>query len=86
MFSVYILYSKKLKRYYVGTTDNIQERLVEHNSIKYENAFTSRGIPWELKLVLESLSSEQAYAIEKHIKSMKSKNYRKFNSVFRDER
>ena len=48
MYVVYILYSKKLNRFYTGTTDDFERRLAEHNSNKYDDGFTSRGIPWEL--------------------------------------
>ena len=73
MYCVYILFSFKLDRFYIGTTDNIDSRLAEHNNSEYPDAFTTRGIPWELFLIIENLTSSQAYAIEKHIKKMKSK-------------
>ncbi|MBP5135682.1 MAG: GIY-YIG nuclease family protein [Paludibacteraceae bacterium] len=41
---VYILYSAKLDRYYVGSTDNIIRRLGEHNRKK--GKYTDVGIPW----------------------------------------
>ena len=75
MFSVYILKSVKLNRFYIGTTDNVQRRIIEHNSKSFKNAFTSRGIPWVLVLSIDNLSSQQAYKIERHIKNMKSKKY-----------
>ena len=75
MYVVYILYSKKLNRFYTGTTDDFERRLLEHNSNKYDDGFTSRGIPWELFLLIEELSSSQAYRMERHIKSMKSSRY-----------
>jgi predicted GIY-YIG superfamily endonuclease len=31
MYWVYILYSKKLNRFYTGTTDDVLARLSEHN-------------------------------------------------------
>ncbi len=74
-FSVYILYSSKLDNYYVGTTDNVERRLGEHNTKEHEGSFSTKGIPWELKFVIDNLSSSQAYAIEKHIKKMKSAVY-----------
>lgn len=75
MYYVYIIYSEKLDRYYVGTTDNIEKRLIEHNTDFYKNSFTSRGIPWELKLKFQSQSSEKAYKLERFIKSMKSRKF-----------
>ncbi|MBK8874977.1 MAG: GIY-YIG nuclease family protein [Bacteroidetes bacterium] len=35
MFCVYIIFSRKLNRYYVGTTDDFVKRLAEHNDIKH---------------------------------------------------
>jgi putative endonuclease len=75
MFSVYILKSEKLNRFYIGTTDDVQRRIIEHNSQTFKNAFTSRGVPWVLILSIDNLSSDQAYKIERHIKKMKSKKY-----------
>ena len=74
-FAVYILYSEKLNRFYVGTTDNPERRLNEHNSRNYSNAYTKNGIPWSLFLVIDHLNSNQAFNIERHIKKMKSKTY-----------
>jgi putative endonuclease len=76
MYSVYILYSGKLERYYIGSTDlEPQERLFEHNSKRNNNSFTTRGIPWELFFVLFCNSRLQARQIELHIKKMKSRKY-----------
>ncbi|MBK6640818.1 MAG: GIY-YIG nuclease family protein [Bacteroidetes bacterium] len=75
MFCVYIIFSRKLNRYYVGTTDDFVKRLAEHNDIKHPGSFTSRGIPWESYLLIDDLHSEQAYQIEEHIKNMHSKKY-----------
>ena len=75
MFFVYILFSKKLNHFYVGSSDNYLKRLEEHNDIKYEDSFTAKGIPWELFFVITCDANAQAYQIEKHIKNMKSANY-----------
>ncbi len=77
MFVVYIIYSEKLNRFYIGTTDDFQRRLAEHNSTHYENSFTSRGIPWEEYLVIDRMTSEQARKVEAHIKKMRSSTYLK---------
>lgn len=62
-----------MKRYYIGTTDNTIKRLEEHNSNKYANSYTSKGIPWKLKLSFACESSTKAYQLENFIKRMKSK-------------
>jgi putative endonuclease len=75
MYLVYIIYSSKLDRYYIGVTNDIAARLKKHNTKVYKNAFTSRGIPWELKFTIEDLEKHQAFAIEHHIKQMHSRKY-----------
>ncbi len=73
---VYILYSDSRKCFYVGTTDDIEKRLAEHNIKKYGNkSFTAKGRPWKLFHQIHGLESQQAYDIECHIKKMKSKKY-----------
>ena len=47
-FSVYIIYSAVLRRFYTGTTDDVTKRIEEHNSKEYPGSFTSKGIPWDL--------------------------------------
>ena len=71
-FSVYIIYSAVLRRFYTGTTDDVTKRIEEHNSKEYPGSFTSKGIPWDLFFQIECKTSEQAYKIEKFIKKMKS--------------
>lgn len=41
---VYILFSLKLNKYYVGSTTDLRRRLVEHNRGKEK--FTKTGVPW----------------------------------------
>ena len=72
-YTVYILHSSQLNRYYTGSTDDVERRLAEHNTGKYKGGFTTKGIPWVLYLTIDGLSSKQAYEIESHIKKMKSR-------------
>ena len=72
-YYIYILYSHKLKRYYIGTSDDPKRRLLEHNEVKYDKAFSAKGIPWEMKLYYACKSSSNAYELERFIKRMKSK-------------
>ena len=74
-YCVYIIFSGKLDRFYIGSTDDFDIRLQEHNSGLKANAFTKDGIPWVKFLVIDKLTSKQAFAIEKHIKKMKSRLY-----------
>ena len=75
MFCVYILYSEKSGKYYVGSTDDVQRRLIEHNELS-ENSYTSKFRPWKLMAFYEVGESRSlALKIEKHIKKQKSKTY-----------
>ena len=74
-FIVYILFSEKLNRYYIGSTDDVCIRMEEHNNQLNKKSFTYRGIPWILVFLINNLKSKQAFEIEKHIKAMKSKKY-----------
>ena len=75
-FYTYILFSKSLNKFYIGSTSlSPVERLEQHNQIKFPDAFTRKGIPWEMFLVIECNSFIQAKAIELHIKKMKSTRY-----------
>ena len=73
---VYILYSQKLDRFYVGQTAlPPEQRLEEHNNARNENSFSTRGIPWTLFLTIACDSRDHAREVERHIKRMKSKAY-----------
>jgi putative endonuclease len=73
MFTVYILYSKSLDRYYVGYTNDIDRRISEHNRKK--GKFTDTGIPWILVHTELYSTKKKAMVREKLIKSRKSKTF-----------
>jgi len=73
--AVYILYSKKLDRFYIGSCLDFQSRFEDHLHKVYPRIFTSNSNDWQLFLLLENLSYAQARSIEKHIKKMKSRVY-----------
>jgi putative endonuclease len=74
-FYVYIIYSAPTKKYYVGQTVNINERLELHNTGELEQSYTKPGIPWDMFHFIECNTKKQAVAIESHIKRMKSTKY-----------
>ena len=71
---VYILFSSKLNKYYVGKTADVHKRLVFHNST-YNNIWTKRGQPWVLKASLSFANSHDASKAELFIKRQKSKAF-----------
>ena len=70
---VYILFSEKLNKYYVGSTPDLDRRITEHNRGK--ERFTKTGVPWVLvyKEIFEEL--KEARKRESYIKKMKSRTF-----------
>ncbi|ARN78971.1 hypothetical protein BST97_13770 [Nonlabens spongiae] len=75
MASVYIIYSKKLNRFYTGSCLDFEERLRLHNSGYYSKSYTSKTDDWTVHILISDLEYEQARSIERHIKEMKSRKY-----------
>ena len=72
--TVYILFSEKLNKNYIGYTTDLNQRLIFHINAKKEK-FTYNAEDWKLIFSLKCNSKEQGLLIEKHIKKMKSKIY-----------
>jgi putative endonuclease len=73
--SVYIIFSEKLNKYYVGESENVDVRIRQHNNGYFESSFTSTSYDWSLFLTIDCKSRIQARKIESHIKKMKSRKY-----------
>jgi len=72
-YFVYILYSSKIDRYYVGFSTDVNNRLSYHSSVTYNRIWTKRGIPWDLKFKQAFADKRSALKAEKYIKRMKSR-------------
>lgn len=79
MYSVYILYSESLMNYYVGSTENLEKRIKEHNSAK--GNYTSKGVPWKLMIKIEKGTRSEAVSLEMKIKKRGIKRYLQDNSL-----
>ena len=73
MFTVYILFSSTHDRYYIGQTNDIENRLIRHNSgyVKSTKAYK----PWEMVYTEKFESRAEAMNRERYLKSMKSREY-----------
>ena len=70
-FYVYILFSSSLNRYYIGSTNDVEERLKKHlSSIK---GFTSKAKDWEVKYTESFETRSEAVQREMQIKKWKSR-------------
>ncbi len=66
-YFVYVLSSLKTNKSYVGSTDNLDRRLKEHNSGK--TYFTKQHIPWKIMYTESFNSLFEARTREKYLKS-----------------
>ena len=76
-FYTYILYSKKLDRFYIGATRLNPITRKERHLLEYygDSKYTARASDWILYYEIECSTFTQALKIENHIKRMKSKSY-----------
>ena len=72
-FFVYIIFSEKLNRYYVGHTDNIVIRLTQHNDGL--SSYTAKAKDWKLAYSEIFITREEAHKREREIKAKKSRKY-----------
>ena len=73
MYWVYVLFSVKLGKYYVGSSNNISDRLKRHNN--KQSRYTKKGVPWDLVTSFECDSRPEAVRLEKKIKKRGIKRY-----------
>jgi putative endonuclease len=73
MYFVYILYSLCADRYYIGQTENLDNRLQSHNSGLVRS--TKAYLPWELKYTEVYATRSEAMQREHEIKTKKSRRY-----------
>ena len=72
---VYILYSRKLDKYYIGRTSDLAKRLKFHNNPIESRKFTTKGIPWEIVFSCECIDVEEASRLERTLKKLKSRRF-----------
>jgi putative endonuclease len=73
MAFMYILFSEKVNKYYIGACKDLERRLHEHNI--GHSKFTSTGIPWQIKYKEAFETVQEAKRRELAIKKMKSRKY-----------
>jgi len=76
MYRVYILYSPSLDRFYVGQTNDLKNRIEEHNN--GESSYTSGGTPWILIWSARKASFRAAESLEEKLKNLSRSRKIKF--------
>ena len=75
MFYTYVIKSRKGKRFYTGTTNDLRKRLKQHNEGR--STWTKGHTPWDLIYYEACLNEEDARSREKYFKSGMGKRYLK---------
>ncbi len=68
MFFVYILNSVNFDKYYIGQANNVEERLLRHNSGYVSSTKPYR--PWNLVIALNKESRSEAIILERKLKNL----------------
>ena len=68
MFFVYILYSERFDKYYIGQTDKLDGRIIRHN--KGLEKYTKKYLPWIVILVIEKDTRSEAVRLERKLKNL----------------
>ena len=71
MFTTYILQSDRDRKYYIGSTNNFDERLVKHN--RGYSRYTKNKGPFRLVYKEEFKTRSDAKKREYYLKSLKSR-------------
>ena len=78
MFYVYIIYSDLTEKFYVGQTNDLQNRFERHNQ-GFVNS-TRKGCPWKLIRFFECASRSESMLLESKIKKRGIKRFLADNS------
>ena len=71
-YFVYILYSEKLDKYYIGSTGDLEDRLRKHN--RSRSGFTATGKPWIIVYTEVLGNKTDALLREKQLKKWKNRD------------
>jgi putative endonuclease len=75
MYYTYILQSESTGRFYIGSTDDLERRVAQHNDPEYKGSKITKRFkgPWKLVYYENVDSRSQSMVREKQIKGWKSK-------------
>ena len=76
MYFVYALYNKQFDKIYIGQTENLAERLRQHNEKMFKNSFTARFEgEWILIYNEQTENRQKALVREKQLKSFRGREF-----------
>ena len=75
-FFTYILYSPNFDKYYIGQTNDVDDRLTRHNSGSEKATHPYR--PWKLIWFTQKTSRADAMILEKKLKNLSKERLKNF--------
>ena len=73
VYFTYILQSLKDNTFYIGSSNDLNKRILEHNSGM--SKYTSKKIPWKLVYYEKFVTLSEAKKRENFLKKQKNKNF-----------
>ena len=80
MYTVYILYAVNFDKFYVGQTDDMDDRIRRHNG--GYNLSTKPYRPWIIKLTIPKATRADAMLLERKLKNLSKDRLLKFISKY----
>jgi putative endonuclease len=74
MYWVYVLYSTKFGKIYIGYTANLEQRILSHNSLS-KKGFTAKYRPWELIRTEVFETKREALIRERQLKTAAGRKF-----------
>jgi len=74
MYTVYVLFSKRFNKIYIGYTSDLESRIISHNELG-KKGWTLRFRPWTLVYSEEFNTKGEALLKEKQLKSGKGREW-----------
>jgi putative endonuclease len=72
---VYILYSAARGRYYIGETQNVEQRLMQHRTGFFRASSTANTTDWELVIAIPCADRIIARALEAFLKRQRNRQF-----------
>ena len=80
-YIVYILFSEKFDRYYIGQTQDIEARMLRHNAGSVSS--TKSYLPWELRCKIIKETRSEAMVLERKLKNLNRERLLQFIEKYR---
>ena len=74
MYSVYVLYSVKYNKIYIGYTSDLKNRFLSHNELAAKG-YTLRYRPWIIAHTEEFVTKTEAFKREYYLKSAEGRKF-----------